>query len=92
MHIISYSNKVKEHSVHQTQFLLPNHRVVLSCCTQALAFIELPVDNVKQSRVQLFTCSASFCQKRVVAKMLMKQTVVTFFKFGSVFQRFVTHS
>jgi hypothetical protein len=44
--IINYSKKVKEHCVQQAQFLSTNHRVVLPWCTQALAFIELPVDNV----------------------------------------------
>jgi hypothetical protein len=31
----------------EAQFLLSNHRVVLPWCTHALAFIELPVHNVK---------------------------------------------
>jgi hypothetical protein len=46
--IISYSKKVKEHSVQQAQFLSSNHCVVLSWRTQALAFIELQVDNVNR--------------------------------------------
>jgi hypothetical protein len=44
--LLNYSRKVKEHFVQQPQFLLFNLRVVLPWCTQALAFIELSVDNV----------------------------------------------
>jgi hypothetical protein len=42
----NYSKEVKEHCVQQAQFLSTNHHVVLSWCAQALAFIELTVDNV----------------------------------------------
>jgi hypothetical protein len=37
--------KVKERSIQQAQFLSSSHRV-LPWCSQALAFIELPVDSV----------------------------------------------
>jgi hypothetical protein len=43
---INYSKQVKEHCVHEAQFLSSNHRVVLLWCAQHLAFTELPVDNV----------------------------------------------
>jgi hypothetical protein len=39
---------VKEHCVQKAQFLSSNHHVVLPWCAQALAFIELPVDNVNR--------------------------------------------
>jgi hypothetical protein len=79
---LNYSKKVKEHCVQEAQFLSSNHHVVLPWCAQALAFIELPVDNVK-SRFQCFICSASFCQKLVAknAKVAENGHIVTSWTF-----------
>jgi hypothetical protein len=43
---INDSKKVKEHSVQQALLLSSNHPVVWPCCTQARAFIELPLEYV----------------------------------------------
>jgi hypothetical protein len=60
---------------------LSNHRVFWPSCSQTLAFTKLPVNNVKQSRLQYFTCSASYCQICAVANMLRQQKNFTFFNF-----------
>jgi hypothetical protein len=70
---LNYTNKVKEHSVQQLQFLSSNHRVVLPWCTQALTFIELPMDNVNSRGFNVSLAKHHFARTSFVAKMLRKQ-------------------
>jgi uncharacterized membrane protein YidH (DUF202 family) len=82
---------VKEHSVPQAKFLLSNHRVVLSWCTTALAFIELKVDNViNKASMFHFQCIILFtacCDKNAEAAENSHICQLL-----NVFQLFVTHS
>jgi hypothetical protein len=80
--------KVKEHCVQKAQSLSSNH-YVLPWCAQALAFIELPVDNINSQDFN-FSLAVHFCQK-LVAKMLRQEKMIKFFPFLSVFQRSDTH-
>jgi hypothetical protein len=76
-----------EHSLQQAQLLSSNHRVVLPWCTQALAFIDLPADNVTSQYL-----NGSFAVHHFV-KTCSKNAEAAdnghIFKFRSVFQRSV---
>jgi predicted lactoylglutathione lyase len=69
---------------------LSNHHVVLPWCAQALAFIELPVDNVNKTSMFYLQCifkSETCCSKNAEAAENGQM-----FHFLSVFQRPVTHT
>jgi hypothetical protein len=80
---VNYSQKVKDQCVQQAQFLSFNHHVFLIFCPVApkpwlLLSYQWTMLTVK---IQCFVCSASVCQKLVVAKMLRQQKMYLFIFF-----------
>jgi hypothetical protein len=75
---VQVHKKVKEHSVHEAQFLSSNHRV-LPWCTQALAFIESLVVNINSQDFNVSLAVHHVVRNLLWQKMLRQQKTVTFF-------------